>query len=376
MQKVNYLSSLTSLRGIAALLVIIFHFDAIFIHLAPYGEHPFFRKGYLWVDFFFLLSGFIMMHVYGQLFVDGFKMASFKKFIRARFARIYPLYLFSFFLVILVYLWFRANFEINFWDDLIFDIGAIPTNLLLLQSMHLTSYLTWNQPSWSVAAEWWIYLLFPFMIVPFKKIINWRKSALMLFILGGYFFIIYYLYPLSNASSPFPSIENNSLNVTYDFGFIRCFFGFLFGMLLYELYSAKLAAKYFSRSFYFLLATIGTVFVLGQNVSDLYPVLLFAIIVLMGAYATGLSEKLLNLKPLQFLGEISYSMYLIHIPLLFFISFLAKKYYPIDMEFNPDFPAWTLCWVFVALVIIISAFTYHFIEVPARKKINPSLHHA
>lgn len=376
MKKINYLSPLTSLRGIAALLVVIFHFDAIFIHLAPYGEHPFFRKGYLWVDFFFLLSGFIMMHVYGKLFLDGFKLNNFKQFIRARFARIYPLYLFSFFATIAVYLWFRANFEINFWDDIIFNISAIPTNLLLLQGMHMTSYLTWNQPSWSISTEWWIYILFPFMIVPFKKIVAWRKSALILFIIGGYLLIIYYLYPLSNASSPFPGSDNNLLNVTYDYGFVRCFLGFLFGMLLYELYIIQWFQKYLSKSFAIFLGTLALFIILGQNVSDLFPILLMAVIVLMGAYATGASEKFLNLKPLQFLGDISYSMYLVHIPLLFFISFLAKKYHPIEIEFNPNVPAWTYCLIFITLVIAISTLTYEFIEMPMRKKINPSLHHA
>ena len=374
MKKINYLSSLTSLRGIAALLVVIFHFDAVFIMLAPYGEHPFFRKGYLWVDFFFLLSGFIMMHVYGKYFLEGFQMSHFKKFIRARFARIYPLHLFSFFGMIVLYLWFRANFEINFWDELIFNIKAIPANLLFLQSMHFTSYLTWDQPSWSVGAEWWIYLIFPFMVVPFKKIARQWKILIFLFILGGYFFIIYYLYPLSNAASPFPSLNNNMLNVTYDFGFIRCFFGFLFGMLIYELYIIKWLYKYFSKSSFLLLTTILTFFVLGQDVSDLIPVVLFAFLVLMGAYATGLAEKILDWKPLQFLGDISYSIYLVHIPTLFFISFLVRKYSSIAIN-EENSLAWFYCLLFVLLVIAISTLTHRLVELPMRKKINPTLHH-
>lgn len=102
--------------------------------------------------------------------------------------------------------------------------------------MGFNKYLSWNTPSWSIGAEWWAYVLFPFILAPFKKIITWRRPVVLFFIIIGYLFVIYYLHPLSVVASPFHNnaIGIYSLNVTHDYGFIRCFSGFLFGMLIYD----------------------------------------------------------------------------------------------------------------------------------------------
>jgi peptidoglycan/LPS O-acetylase OafA/YrhL len=63
----NYLTTLTPLRGIAALVVAVYHFEVVARFVAPESS-MFLRKGYLMVDLFFILSGFIMLHVYGATF--------------------------------------------------------------------------------------------------------------------------------------------------------------------------------------------------------------------------------------------------------------------------------------------------------------------
>jgi peptidoglycan/LPS O-acetylase OafA/YrhL len=367
MKKADYLSSLTSLRGIAALLVVIFHFDLIFFRLAAPNSPFFIRKGYLWVDLFFMLSGFIMMHVYGRFFSDGIKLQHLKEFFRARFARIYPLHLFSFLSVVVLYFWYRTFNEMNAMDVFTFNMKAIPTNLLLLHSMGFHSYLSWDTPSWSISTEWWVYVVFPFIIIPFKKIIAWKKRAVLLFILLGYFMVIYYLYPLSNAASPFPNVSGvYSLDVTYDYGFIRCFLGFLFGMLIYELYKIKWCYSYLSKGSSLMYATIAV------KMPDFIPIILFASVVLMSAYAVGRARAFLNFKPLSFLGDISYSVYLMHMPILFFFLFLAKKY-PTEASNTSIGVSWLYCLIFVGIVIATSTITYKFIEMPMRRKLNPLL---
>ena len=101
-----YLSNLTPLRGIAALLTVIFHVD-LFLGggnvLLKSKDSFLINRMYLMVDFFFVLSGFIMCHVYGKRFMASVSKNEFKHFTIARFARVYPLHLFTLFYCILLY---------------------------------------------------------------------------------------------------------------------------------------------------------------------------------------------------------------------------------------------------------------------------------
>lgn len=105
--KPAHIPSLTPLRGIAAVLVIIYHTDSLLRaqHLGRlvYGT-GFFARGYLWVDFFFVLSGFIITHVYGDWFTPRISAAPLRNYLLARFARLYPLYLFALGVTVVLYL--------------------------------------------------------------------------------------------------------------------------------------------------------------------------------------------------------------------------------------------------------------------------------
>src|SRR5579872_5949172 len=96
----KYISNLTPLRGIAALLVAVFHFEMAIARFVPAQHTMFFEKCYLMVDLFFIMSGFIIFHVYKEYFQSAIRKAALKKFFVARFARIYPLHIFSLALLI------------------------------------------------------------------------------------------------------------------------------------------------------------------------------------------------------------------------------------------------------------------------------------
>lgn len=376
MQKKNYLSSLTSLRGLAAILVILLHFNAFCFALAPWDSRfdRFIQKGYLWVDFFFLLSGFIMMHVYSQSFENGIR-GNFKKFMRSRFARIYPLHIFSFLCMVAFYFWYRANFTLYPSDYNTFSLNGIWTNLLLIQSMHVSDTLPWNSASWSISVEWWMYIVFPFLLIPFRKITDRKKILIFFSVIIGYLFTIYYLYPISSLTNGTldPSIKS-SLDVTYDFGFVRCFFGFLFGMLLYELYRADWGRKYLDKNFAWILTMILIITVMAISTPDFVPIILFAALILVSVYAEGIGKRFFNLKPLIYLGDISYSIYLMHLPIMFFlINYLKVKKFPhIQLENLAWSTAWLYALIYLAIVVLVSSLTYRFIEVPMRRKINPA----
>jgi peptidoglycan/LPS O-acetylase OafA/YrhL len=87
-----YLTTLTPLRGIAAMFVAIFHSNLILkTFINPFGAY-FVGSSWLWVDFFFVLSGFILCYVYGDNFKSSLTLSLYWKYLKARFARVYPLH--------------------------------------------------------------------------------------------------------------------------------------------------------------------------------------------------------------------------------------------------------------------------------------------
>jgi peptidoglycan/LPS O-acetylase OafA/YrhL len=111
-----YLSNLTPLRGIAAPLPVMFHIDLVFGGLdglsVRQGDSLVFTRMYL-MDFFFVLSGFIMYHVYGQWFKGHVDKTNFKKFTIACFARVYPLH----FCTLLYLILGKVVFTDTYFDD-------------------------------------------------------------------------------------------------------------------------------------------------------------------------------------------------------------------------------------------------------------------
>src|SRR5664279_2310567 len=159
----QFISNLTPIRGIAALFVAIFHFEIVMVLFLPRDVSRFFSKCYLMVDLFFIMSGFIIYHVYGHFFEESIQRASFYKYIRARLARVYPLHIFTLILTIIL-----VTSQHFVWDKL-FEINAIPTHVFMLQSFGLHSIYTWNVPAWSISAEFAAYIIFPvfaFLLYP------------------------------------------------------------------------------------------------------------------------------------------------------------------------------------------------------------------
>ena len=90
----RHLPTLTPLRGIAALMIVLFHFTGpVLPNLDPTAHTMVVANGYLAVDLFFLISGFVICHVYQQRFARSVSMAKFLGFVRARFARLYPMHI-------------------------------------------------------------------------------------------------------------------------------------------------------------------------------------------------------------------------------------------------------------------------------------------
>ncbi|HEY6900192.1 MAG TPA: hypothetical protein VI233_06095, partial [Puia sp.] len=147
------------MRGIAALLTVLYHADLIFGHggnlLLPFKFSQLFTKLYLMVDFFFILSGFILCHVYSQWFSIVVGWSAFRKFTLARLGRVYPLHVAALWYLVLIRVVFvcLGGVDAEPFSTASFTWVSVPTNLLLIQSMNVHNWFTWNNAAWSISTE-------------------------------------------------------------------------------------------------------------------------------------------------------------------------------------------------------------------------------
>jgi peptidoglycan/LPS O-acetylase OafA/YrhL len=375
----KYLPNLTALRGIAALLTVIFHINIV---LPVFGGQlvdgrisSIMNRMYLMVDFFFVLSGFILCYVYSGYFEGTVIAKDFKKFTIARFARVYPLHIFSLLLTSLfLFLLHQWGAKVSPILDVENSSYSFITNLLLLHSMNLHQWFTFTHASWSISTEWWMYMLFPFLVGPLIKLSKIGRVAIFALCITGYLVIGYVLVPLVKVPDKisFLRVSPFSLNVAYQFGFFRCVFGFVIGMLVYFGYKRNWSRQLFSSGYTFLVLVSGLILCMHFAVLDVITVLFFPCILLSAAYGNEKLNSLLASKPLQALGDWSFSIYLIH---------QAFLYQGVALLSNPDktgitvpklemLDSWIACIVFVVFVFFVSYLTYRFIELPARNFIN------
>ena len=382
----KYLNNLTPMRGIAALFTVIFHTNqAIGVWggmLIDQSKSKLLNRMYLMVDFFFILSGFIMFHVYGKLFSENVSKESFKKFSIARFARVYPLHIF-----ILVYciLMFFISERMGVPKIPVLQIENTPfsilTNILLLHSMNIHSWFSWNHASWSISVEWWAYMIFPFLVAPIMALNSSKKIIVAILCFGGYLAITFLLVPILTLPEEVSMWRVNpkllSINVAYQYGYIRCLSGFILGMIVYQAYDAQWLKNILANGY--ILIGLGLISLVSMHLDfpDFITVMLFPFILLCGAYGSIGINNFFSFQPLQRLGDWSFSIYLVHQPLLFTMinittyRNLSNQSKSITEPLQPEMlKGWLMCVGFICFTLLISFFTYRFVELPARNRIN------
>ncbi|MDX2506724.1 MAG: acyltransferase [Gammaproteobacteria bacterium] len=356
------LDNITSLRGIAAVFIIVHHYSTYLIpEIKQFtsGFTPFISKNYIWVDFFFILSGFILAYVYSSKFQVRVEKKDYLKYISSRFARIYPLHLF----ILIAFLFLESAEYIHFQaasaagdsqhQYLPFTgTESIPTfiiNLFLLQTFINGTY--WNQPAWSISAEWVVYMFIP-LLVPVICRFKWPGKA-TLFLLS--FSVLYILQK-----------PHSTLDLTPTLSFIRCICEAIIGIALYDIYKSNLWSNILSGNNATHLIFSASFLTLFLDISHLITIAIFALLILSAAY--NIDDSFLSNKFLIFLGTISYSIYMTH----WFIQVLLQKLSKVitGNDFSDNFssalsPAVLL--ICICLVIVASTITYKLIENPFRK---------
>lgn len=365
---------LDSWRGIAACLVALFHLDA-YSHL--YGI-PFLRNSWLFVDFFFVLSGFVIAANYQRRLLEGFGVG---RFLILRLGRLYPLHLAVLVLFIcweLVKVLRRIAMPELSPGDPAWPFSTpregpetILANLLLVQSLHLYDFLTWNVASWSISTEFYTYVVFAACLRGFRKR-AW--IPLLLAMIAG---------PVLIAA-----LSDRNMNTHYDWGIIRCIYGFAAGALswnIYERWKGELRERFSGSMVEWGALGLVVMFVSlsGTTLLSIAAPYVFALVVLVFAFEAGTASAILRLRPLVFLGTLSYSIYMTHVFVaerMFDAAIQVEKRWHIEpfthraVDGGDVAFLGTRLWhgdiayaAYLAMIIALSCFTYRWIEKPARE---------
>jgi len=339
------LRALTTLRFFAALWVVLF---AAWPHLDVAFTPNVVAKGYLGVETFFILSGFILSHVY--LEAAGTKRFSYGGFLWARIARVYPLHLATLFGMIALGL--AATVVGITVSDTLLDWRSLPAHLTLTQAWGLASGAAFNHPSWSISAEWFAYLSFPaFAFVAWRL----RNRPVLATVLAAAFALAVY--------AAFQPLAGFSLTeATFRWGALRIVPCFALGCALYLVHRRRTLP--YARSFAVLCA-VGMAVSASMLWWDPITVLFAGGLILSLGSVSNAEGGVFASKPGVYLGEISYSIYMVNAPVLLVGVNLAARATGADDKLH------VFVWLaVVALIPLVAAGTYHLIERPARKALR------
>ena len=337
------LKPLTALRFAAAVWVVSFHY---WPHLAGVGMPMVVSNGYLGVELFFVLSGFILSHVYLQSFGEGrFRYGG---FLWARIARVYPLHIAV--LAGLGVLAVAATAAGMTLGTGLVNFAALPANILLLHAWGVSPAAAWNHPSWSISAEWFAYVSFPAFAWA-----AWRLKDRPSLAVIGVLILLFGLYTLFEALAGFPLTS-----ATYKWGALRIVPCFAYGAAIYLMWRAgtiatRTQAKFWSAAFAVLILALAQV-----DAPDAAIVTACGGLILALAGLTSTGSSVLTGKVGVYLGEISYAVYMCCFPWLLVFGKAMEK-----LGYGPTLPPvlWGVLFVGVVPVAIVA---HHLVERPAR----------
>lgn len=343
------LRALTTLRFLAALWVVLFtawpYLDVGFVPVAV-------TKGYLGVEVFFVLSGFILSHVYleaaGQGRAAGF---SYRGFLWARVARVYPLHLVT--LAGMIALGVGATVAGLTVSESLLDWRSLPAHLTLTHAWGLASSAAFNHPSWSISAEWFAYLSFPAFAFAAWRMRERPVLATALAAAGALA-----LYALFEPLAGFSLTE-----ATFRWGALRIVPCFALGCALYLIHRRAPVAH---AGLVALACGAGLLVCASLGLWDPLVVLFAGGLILGLGGLENARAGVFASKTGVYLGEISYSIYMVCAPVLLLGVNVAAR-----LTGAEDKRLHVIVWLAVlAAIPVAAALTYHLVERPARKALR------
>ena len=345
--KTKHYQALDTLRGLACLLVAGYHVTGMSWSMG----------GHVLLDFFLVLSGFVLAHSY--LYRD--KPLSKYEFIVRRIARLWPLHVFT-----LLFTWFVVFYGLkgkspffepfNTWTTLI-------QNLLMSHNIGLPpngpTFWSWNPPSWSIAVEFWVNIFFIFFIV--RTTPTWVLLLLSLVC----------LYPIYEQAGTLGTYNENFYGYLNS-GLLRGFVSFHLGIIAYRIFkkgrekqgSVEVAtvmevACILGFAFFLFAKYLGVVKL------ELLAPFFFMLMVPVYAWERGALTRFLGRY--SYLGVISFSIYLNHIAMqIFFNDPIMTSWMVPDSFTGLTRENWIMAWILLGTVVL-SHFTYQYVERPAQR---------
>jgi peptidoglycan/LPS O-acetylase OafA/YrhL len=352
MQAMRRLRSLDLLRGIAAIIVLFWHFSGIF-HAQPAFEifRPFYTNGQAAVDVFFVISGFILQHVYADKFGSG---ADLQNFIVRRLARLYPLHLITLLIVAALFFGFYYKTGIYGYVFLNDDLRHFLMNLFFVQYVGFQDGFSFNAPSWSLSSEFWINIIFGALILTLG-----RKLA----VLAGLIIAVISAIVLIFIHGQWLSLT--SIDGWLEPILLRAAAGFFAGVVTYEIWTrtqvtqtiANLMLTISACSILVLMSLPRTssalVFVEASIAIIAAPLMIFS------AASSVFAEKIGSSYPGRWIGVTSFSVYMWHFPVAAAMALAGLEVLP---------PSVILC-LFIGLTFLMASISVVYMEFPLRDMI-------
>lgn len=345
--------ALDSLRGVCAVLVVMFHMP-VASHWRDWGLV---QHGYLFVDYFFVLSGFVIAHAYAERLKTANDAG---RFMIRRLGRVWPLHVLmlgAFIGLELARLWFHIDMATPFTRDR--SVEAIFANLLLVQAWHVLPYLTWNGPAWTLSAEVACYLIFTGLVLAAPKRFRWIGAVLA--VIGGVVVLLY---------------ARRWMNTTYDFAVPRAVYGFFLGCLLQGLW-ARIPRLTGWKATALEIATVVAICVFigwATGPVTVAVTLLFIGVVWVFAGEDGAVSKVLDHPALVTLGRWSFAIYMVHMFVLTVMMIVARKLQWVPGGRRIDFGSVWINDLFVVgmfgLIVMLALAAHRLVETPAQRQID------
>lgn len=344
------IKSLTGIRGLAAIYVIAFHWNAEIAKKTPVpgsstAEFLMLKllgHGYLSVDLFFILSGFVLCITYAKVFSEGVSVREYDSFMLKRFARIFPLYIV---VTLLYFLAFHYTDFKNLW-----------MNLTLMHGLNYNENNSIIPPGWSLTNEWVVYFIFPFLFFLLRKVKRvWAimTAALLILLFLSCYRSLYFNW--SNYSY-LKKLDGFNPVISFTRGpasFLRTITAYLLGAFTF-FWLQKQQQLSFLRFLWMPLFTLMFVLMFISR-TDILIILAMPFFIIYLTMDNRLS-RFLSLKAIHFLGLISYSLYVNH-------YLFIKTYKSFSHWAGMDSLLLSLGYVLVCSLIF-STLTYYMIEKP------------
>lgn len=345
MQNKNKFLEIEAIRGLAALLVALYHFP----NSSIIYDNPIIKNSDIMVDLFFVMSGFVISYGYFEKIENLKNVVNFQI---KRFWRLYPLHIVTFIVFFVIDCLRILTIGVSGEGEGNWLLAVY--NLLLVHAI-FSDQLSFNFPSWSISTEFFTYLAFAvIMLCPAR----FKTAAIIASLLLSFIFAFFF----------------DAFHDVAGYPILRCFYGFFFGATIQRVfvYLIHQNARLFLYPSIMTIMSIMTL-IFYAYIPSWFPVIIYAGLVLSLAQYAGRNvlSDFLNIGILQYLGKISYSIYMWHILIGFVINRGVQYAFGFEGIFIPTIgvslaldimSALMITLVYIVAVIVVSSLSYRYIE--------------